>query len=120
MTPFNLRRSLAGIEGSPWANAPYVQTSTRDGNVSYSANSGDYRQMESFGDSSARIVTRERGRYLWLTARNMTVSVVGGPGSPLLRDVLTDINATSAMVRFTKDCVEEEMRYVLGKLRELA
>jgi hypothetical protein len=86
--------------------------STIDGRIDILASGPDVRAMPAFQAVRPSIAVRDSGRYVWLPGDSTQ------NGAPrLLREVPTEIHAGTSMVRFTRDSLVQEVRYVLGQIQ---
>ena len=112
LTPFPLHRALVELESGDLVRLQQGRGSTLDGRVDLVALGLDVRAMTVFQAVKPSIALRDSGRYVWLPG--------GQPrnGAPhLLREIPTDIYATTSMVRFTRDSLVQEVRYVLAQIQ---
>lgn len=112
LVPFPLHQALFELESGDLVRLQQGRGSTLDGRVDIVSLGLDVRAMPVFKAVKPSIAVRDSGRYVWLP---------GGPagnGSPhLLREIPTDIYASTSMVRFTRDSLVQEVRYVLGQIQ---
>jgi hypothetical protein len=112
LSPFPLHRALVGLESGDLVRIQQGRGSTLDGRVDLVALGFDVRAMTVFQAVKPSIALRDSGRYVWLPGGQP------GNGAPhLLREVPTDIYATTSMVRFTRDSLVQEVRYVLEQIQ---
>lgn len=112
MLQFLIGGALAQLERSPLVHIPHGRQVTADGRVDLTADGEDYREMGTYAKFAGDVIAHDRGRYVWLA------DDTGKKGSPeLLRDVPTEMFARTSLVRFTKDCLENEVEYVIGQIR---
>jgi hypothetical protein len=111
LTPFPLQRALQRLEAGDLVRLQQGRGSTVDGRIDITAAGPDVRAMPAFQAVKPSIAVRDSGRYVW---------VAGEPparGGCLLREVPTEIHARTSMVRFTRDSLVQEVRYVLGQIQ---
>ncbi len=111
LVPFPLHQALAELETGNLVRLQQGRGTTLDGRVDIVSLGLDVRAMTAFQAVKPTIAVRDSGRYVWLP---------GGPpdtGTRLLREIPTDIYATTSMVRFTRDSLVQEVRYVLGQIQ---
>lgn len=112
---FMINNALMKLESSNLIRIPYGRGRTDDGLVDL-VSDHDSRDMGVYTGVKKQTVTKESGRYIWLGG-----SEAGDRGLPsghtLHRNIHTEIHAATSMVRFTKDCLQEEVDYVLQQLR---
>jgi hypothetical protein len=112
LSPFPLHRALVELESGDLVRIQQGRGSTLDGRVDLVALGFDVRAMTVFQAVKPSIALRDSGRYVWLPGGQP------GNGAPhLLREIPTDIYATTSMVRFTRDSLVQEVRYVLDQIR---
>jgi len=112
LSPFSLHRALVELESGDLVRIQHGRGSTLDGRVDLVSLGFDVRSMTVFQAVKPSIALRDSGRYVWLPGGQ---PVNGAPH--LLREIPTDIYATTSMVRFTRDSLVQEVRYVLDQLR---
>ncbi|MBA3522744.1 MAG: hypothetical protein H0T90_09615 [Gemmatimonadales bacterium] len=112
LIPFPLRDALFKLEAGDLVRLQQGRGSTLDGRVDIVASGLDVRAMTAFQAVKPSIAVRDSGRYVWLPAG---LSPHGGPH--LLREVPTEIYGGTSMVRFTRDSLVHEVRYVLEQVR---
>jgi hypothetical protein len=112
LAPFPVHQALVELESGNLVRLQQGRGSTLDGRVDIVALGLDVRAMTVFQAVKPSIAVRDSGRYVWLP---------GGPsgnGAPhLLREIPTDIYAATSMVRFTRDSLVQEVRYVLDQIQ---
>lgn len=113
MTPIPLHKALQSVEKSDLVRIRQGQSTTEGGSVRLTADVDDMRNMQAFKTVSPKLLRRESGRYIWLPDHS---SNDGSDGIYLVREVHTDIDAPTGMVRFTKDSVSQEVSFVLREL----
>lgn len=112
LTPFSLHQALFELEAGDLVRLQQGRGSTLDGRVDIVSLGIDVRSMTAFQAVKPSIAVRDSGRYVWLPAG------AAGNGAPhLLREIPTDIYASTSMVRFTRDSLVQEVRYVLGQIQ---
>lgn len=112
LAPFPLHRALVGLESGNLVRIQQGRGSTLDGRVDLVALGFDVRAMTVFQAVKPSIAVRDSGRYVWLPGGR------SGNGAPnLLRELPTDIYATTSMVRFTRDSLVQEVQYVLEQIQ---
>jgi hypothetical protein len=112
LSPFPLHRALGELEAGSLVRIQHGRGSTIDGRVDLVALGFDVRSMAVFQAVKPNIALRDSGRYVWLPGGQR------GNGTPhLLREIPTDIYATTSMVRFTRDSLVQEVRYVLEQIQ---
>jgi hypothetical protein len=112
LSPFPLHQALFGLESGDLVRLQQGRGSTLDGRVDIVSLGLDVRAMPAFQAVKPSIAVRDSGRYVWLPA--------GPPGNGaahLLREIPTDIYASTSMVRFTRDSLVQEVRYVLDQIQ---
>jgi hypothetical protein len=112
LAPFPLHQALFGLESGDLVRLQQGRGTTLDGRVDIVAMGLDVRAMAAFQAVKPSIAVRDSGRYVWLPA--------GPPGNVaphLLREIPTDIYASTSMVRFTRDSLVQEVRYVLDQIQ---
>ena len=120
LEPYDIHPALMKLEKSELVRLTYGRSLTPDGIVDLISES-DYRKMGVYDDVRKDVVAKERGRYIWLCPASMAEEQAQRHADvPLLRDVPTEIYGRSNLIRFTRDCVEEEVEYVLGQIRDHA
>lgn len=111
LTPFPLQRALQRLEAGDLVRLQQGRGSTVDGRIDITAAGPDVRAMPAFQAVKPNIAVRDSGRYVWVTGEPLTQGVA------LLREVPTEIHARTSMVRFTRDSLVQEVRYVLGQIQ---
>jgi hypothetical protein len=112
LAPFPLHQALTHLESGDLVRLQQGRGSTLDGRVDIVALGLDVRSMPAFQAVKPSIAVRDSGRYVWLPGGQ------AGNGAPhLLRELPTDIYAATSMVRFTRDSLVQEVRYVLGQIQ---
>jgi hypothetical protein len=112
LAPFPLHQALIQLESGNLVRLQQGRGSTLDGRVDIVALGLDVRSMPAFQAVKPSIAVRDSGRYVWLPGGQ------AGNGAPhLLRELPTDIYAATSMVRFTRDSLVQEVRYVLGQIQ---
>ena len=112
LSPFPLHKALVELESGNLVRIQQGRGSTLDGRVDLVALGFDVRAMTVFQAVKPSIALRDSGRYVWLPGGKP------GNGTPhLLRELPTDIYATTSMVRFTRDSLVQEVRYVLEQIQ---
>ncbi len=112
LAPFPLHQALLELESGDLVRLQQGRGSTLDGRVDIVALGLDVRAMRVFQAVKPSIAVRDSGRYVWLPGGQP------GNGAPhLLREIPTDIYASTSMVRFTRDSLVQEVRYVLGQIQ---
>jgi hypothetical protein len=106
LQPFDLQKALRALEAGDLIRIPQRRGSGLDGSVEIVAAGADVRQMQAFQATEPLIAVRDNGRYVW----------VARPPD-LLREVPTNIEARSSMIRFTKDSLLQEVQYVLAQVQ---
>jgi hypothetical protein len=112
LSPFPLHRALVELESGDLVRIQQGRGSTLDGRVDIVALGFDVRTMPVFQAVKPSIALRDSGRYVWLPGGQP-----GNGGPHLLREIPTDIYATTSMVRFTRDSLVQEVRYVLEQIQ---
>lgn len=116
LEPVDLSTALMALEDSPEVRIPSGRGIFADGHMDLTT-AEDCRDMIVYPQLRPSLIAKDRGRYVWLGGRDAT----SAPHAvPLLRNVPTEIYARAGMVRFTKDSLGPEVRYVIGRLREHA
>jgi hypothetical protein len=112
LAPFPLHQALTRLESGDLVRLQQGRGSTLDGRVDIVALGLDVRSMPAFQAVKPSIAVRDSGRYVWLPGGQ------AGNGAPhLLRELPTDIYAATSMVRFTRDSLVQEVRYVLAQIQ---
>jgi hypothetical protein len=112
LAPFPLHQALSHLESGDLVRLQQGRGSTIDGRVDIVALGLDVRSMPAFQAVKPSIAVRDSGRYVWLPGGQ------AGNGAPhLLRELPTDIYAATSMIRFTRDSLVQEVRYVLGHIQ---
>jgi hypothetical protein len=111
LTAFPLQRALQRLEAGDLVRLQQGRGSTVDGRVDITAAGPDVRAMPAFQAVQPSIAVRDSGRYVWVAGEPAL------PGGALLREVPTEIHARTSMVRFTRDSLVQEVRYVLGQIQ---
>jgi hypothetical protein len=112
LVPVPLQGALLALEAGDLIRLEQGRGSTVDGRVDIVASGPDVRAMPAFQAVRPSIAVRDSGRYVWLPTGPL------GNGAPqLLREVPTEIHAATSMVRFTRDSLVQEVRYVLGQIQ---
>ncbi|HEY8257026.1 MAG TPA: hypothetical protein VIG08_05165 [Gemmatimonadales bacterium] len=112
LAPFPLHQALKALESGDLVRLQQGRGSTVDGRVDIVALGLDVRSMPAFQAVKPSIAVRDSGRYVWLPEGEN-----GNGGTRLLREIPTDIYAATSMVRFTRDSLVQEVRYVLGQIQ---
>lgn len=112
LVPFPLHQVLRELESGDLVRLQQGRGSTLDGRVDIVSMGLDVRAMTAFKAVEPSIAVRDSGRYVWLPEGQP-----GGVGSHLLREIPTDIYASTSMVRFTRDSLVQEVRYVLAQIQ---
>jgi hypothetical protein len=112
LVPFPLQGPLTRLEAGNLVRVQQGRGSTIDGRIDILASGPDVRAMPAFQAVRPSIAVRDSGRYVWLPGDSTQ------NGAPrLLREVPTEIHAGTSMVRFTRDSLVQEVRYVLGQIQ---
>lgn len=112
LSPFPIHQALSSLEAGDLVRLQQGRGSTLDGRVDIVALGLDVRAMTAFQAVKPTIAVRDSGRYVWLPGGEP-----GNGGPHLLREIPTDIHAATSMVRFTRDSLVQEVRYVLGHIQ---
>ena len=108
LVPYPLHQALFQLESGDLVRLQQGRGSTLDGRVDIVSLGLDVRAMTAFQAVKSSIALRDSGRYVWLP---------GGGRTHLLREIPTDIYASTSMVRFTRDSLVQEVRYVLDQIQ---
>ena len=115
LAQFPIYQALLNLEARDLIQIPHGRAKTVDGGFDMTA-AVDLRQMEIYAKVRPSIATRDSGRFVWIANPPSRSSLP----TAILRDVPTEIYAGTSMVRFTKDCLAEEVEYVLDQIRSHA
>lgn len=89
-----------------------------DGDIDLRCDS-DYREMDAYKLIKNKIKAKKAGRYIWLPQSKKEKKTKGKKTKhQLLREVPTEIDVATAMVRFTKHVLPQEVHYVLKQIRD--
>ncbi|HYN82110.1 MAG TPA: hypothetical protein VES88_11450 [Gemmatimonadaceae bacterium] len=119
-----LARAMESLQSSPLVKPRHLVVDTNDGSVQITGDGVDCREMGVAPGVERFVTGRERGLYDWLPADKARVQFgrfgVYSGEIPLLRSVPTDLQCDPGMVRFSRDCLSNEVGYVLSQIRAVA
>jgi hypothetical protein len=117
---FQTGGALMKLEKSKIVRLPQGRSAFDDGAIDITSLGTDYRDMKSFSLVRDSVVAKEKGRYIWLASGSPAKkpdAALPGLSVQLERDIPTDIHSRTSMIRFTKDCLEDEVEYVIAQIR---